>query len=412
MSGEQLAANWLRKALAQTASPDYAGAALGELNAVATKLMHLFEETNFSPIEPSILQPADLLFELYGEDVWERALVLEDGHSRGWCLRPDYTAPVVRAHLASAEPSSEARYCYAGPVFLSAPDERGGGLQYRQAGVEIIGRQDELSTDAEALDLSLRALKSAGLKKFETCVGDLSIAFSLLDAIEMPEAWRTRLKRHFRRRDRFDGLLAELSEAQSEPDGRLAFLKSLGALGREEAVAAVAEYVVQSETPHIGVRTPREIATRFLSLAEDAQAHPLGAAQAELIQAVLSVSTTLDKAPDAFRKLFAKAKLGISDALAARLDAMEARNTAISERGVDLSALAFRADFGRNLEYYHGFVFEMTAPGLEGREGRLGGGGRYDGLFNALDPEAKLMGVGAALRPEAIVRALKMEGGA
>ena len=61
----------------------------------------------------------------------------------------------------------------------------------------------------------------------------------------------------------------------------------------------------------------------------------------------------------------------------------EARLNEIERRGIALADVTFAADFGRNLEYYTGFVFEILSPLLREQE-PLAGGGRYDRLVEAM----------------------------
>ena len=58
----------------------------------------------------------------------------------------------------------------------------------------------------------------------------------------------------------------------------------------------------------------------------------------------------------------------------------------------------FDANFGRNLEYYDGFVFEMTTE----TGAQLATGGRYDALTRALGLGAATAAVGAVIRPAAV----------
>jgi ATP phosphoribosyltransferase regulatory subunit len=68
----------------------------------------------------------------------------------------------------------------------------------------------------------------------------------------------------------------------------------------------------------------------------------------------------------------------------------------IAARGLDLSTLVFSANFGRNLDYYTGFVFEAHRP--DGEAGRpVIGGGRYDGLLRRLGASQDIPAVGAAI---------------
>ena len=80
-----------------------------------------FQAAGALPVEADILQPADTLLDLYGEDIRARAYVTQDPLRGELMLRPDFTVPVVEMHMAhGADP---ARYCYAGEVFRRQEDD-------------------------------------------------------------------------------------------------------------------------------------------------------------------------------------------------------------------------------------------------------------------------------------------------
>ena len=79
------------------------------------RLSGLFRDAGAVPVETSVLQPADTLLDLYGEDIRARAYVTSDPVLGEQMLRPDFTVPVVQRHMEEgAEP---ARYTYQGLVF-------------------------------------------------------------------------------------------------------------------------------------------------------------------------------------------------------------------------------------------------------------------------------------------------------
>ena len=83
--------------------------------AVGQRLLAAFREAGAAEIAPDILLPAESLLDLYGEDIRARAYVTQDPIRGEMMLRPDFTVPVVQAHMDDgAEP---ARYCYLGEVF-------------------------------------------------------------------------------------------------------------------------------------------------------------------------------------------------------------------------------------------------------------------------------------------------------
>jgi ATP phosphoribosyltransferase regulatory subunit len=65
----------------------------------------------------------------------------------------------------------------------------------------------------------------------------------------------------------------------------------------------------------------------------------------------------------------------------------------------------FSAEFGRNLEYYTGFVFEVVAPAL-GPRSPVAGGGRYDSLLSEVGAPAPVPAVGASIHTERLLAAL------
>ena len=106
-----------------------------DIRAEALRLQAGFINAGAVVLETSILQPADLLLDLYGEDIRARAYVTSDPLRGEQMLRPDFTVPVVQMHMAEgAEP---ARYTYAGEVFRRQQDDMARANEYFQVGYEI-----------------------------------------------------------------------------------------------------------------------------------------------------------------------------------------------------------------------------------------------------------------------------------
>ncbi|HJY18387.1 MAG TPA: ATP phosphoribosyltransferase regulatory subunit, partial [Xanthobacteraceae bacterium] len=88
--------------------------------------------------------------------------------------------------------------------------------------------------------------------------------------------------------------------------------------------------------------------------------------------------------------LAGEAKLDIH----AAIDQLESRVGFMAARGIDTKAARFSTAFGRGLDYYTGFEFELHAKG-NGVE-PLVAGGRYDGLLTRLGAKAPIPAVGFA----------------
>ena len=67
--------------------------------AEAERLMEAFRRAGALPVEADILQPAEVLLDLYGEDIRARTYVTADPLRGEMMLRPDFTVPVVQQHM-------------------------------------------------------------------------------------------------------------------------------------------------------------------------------------------------------------------------------------------------------------------------------------------------------------------------
>ena len=88
------------------------------------------------------------------------------------------------------------------------------------------------------------------------------------------------------------------------------------------------------------------------------------------------------------------------------LDVYDRRLAHLANAGIDLARVTFDAEFGRNLEYYTGLVFEITAPGLD-TASAIAGGGRYDRLLRSAGAASDIPAVGAAIHTERLLQAVK-----
>ena len=74
-----------------------------EVLAEAARLKALFTEKGAAPVDMEVLLPAEVLLDLYGEDIRARAYVTDDPARGEMMLRPDFTVPVVQVHMADSQ---------------------------------------------------------------------------------------------------------------------------------------------------------------------------------------------------------------------------------------------------------------------------------------------------------------------
>lgn len=379
----------------------YDATALAALERQSATIAGLFADAGFARIEPPILQPADVFLDRSGEEIRRRTYVFSDPGGEELCLRPDLTIPTLRAFLAAGEAS--ARLSYDGPVFryqMLSPDKP---AQFLQAGGEILGSDRGSADDAEIMALAMRSLSDCGLIAVEAKMGDLALFSALVDGLDLPAPLAARLKRHFWRPDYFRDLLKRLADGGTEGG---ALVRVLGGLPEADARAVLRDVFAVAGVKPQGTRSPEEIAERFLEKAADASAARLPKAAAELLTQFLDISAPAPQAVADIRTLTKKAKVSLD----AALDSVARRLDLLAQRGLDPARVTFSAQFGRNMEYYTGFVFELWGRDAQGPV-QIAGGGRYDGLARALGADRDIPAAGCAIRTERLLAATAAQGG-
>ena len=71
--------------------------------------------------------------------------------------------------------------------------------------------------------------------------------------------------------------------------------------------------------------------------------------------------------------------------------------------------ISFAAEFGRSLEYYTGFVFQIEVTDTAGGPQVIAGGGRYDDLISDIGDCKQVPAVGSAIYPERLLQAVKKQ---
>jgi ATP phosphoribosyltransferase regulatory subunit len=379
------------------------------LAAQAQRLMATFMRAGYEQIAPAIIQPAGLFLDVVGEALRARTYVFTDPDGEELCLRPDLTVPTCRLHLARHPTgNARARYCYSGPAFRYQP---GGATsahpsEFRQAGIESFAAGDREADDAAVLALIVEALEAAGIRQFRLRLGDLGLFAALLDALAMPQRWRRRLRHHFWRPEVFRAELARLTSRAALKINGLppALVDALDPARPVEAQRLVEAHLEAAGLELVGSRTLPEITDRLLAEAADAREEPLAAATAALIEGYTGLKSPAREAADRIEGLIRPHALDLGAPLAAfrrRLELLEAA-------GVDTTQATFAAEFGRNLEYYTGFVFEIIAREL-GPSSPLAGGGRYDSLLADVGAPARVPAVGSSIHTERLLSVLSAE---
>jgi ATP phosphoribosyltransferase regulatory subunit len=372
------------KATAFTASAHWAGALLAS-----------FAQAGYVRAEPSILQPSEPFLDLSGEDIRKSLYLTTDASGEELCLRPDLTIPVARDYLASPKAGQPAGFSYLGPVFRyrwNQPSE------FLQAGIESFGRQDRAAADAEMLALALEATSAFGISDVEIKTGDVALFNALIDALQLYPVWRRRLIKDFNRKidlaQDIEQLTLKTAPGRNEYEGVLA---ALAGSDRKAALALVTDLMSIAGATNVGGRTVAEIADRFLEQST-LKAGALPRDATSIIKRFLGIAGDPEEAVAQLRALAADAKLNIT----AAIDQLESRIGFMAARGIDVRKTRFSTAFGRGLDYYTGFEFELHKAG--GGVEPLVAGGRYDGLMTQLGAATPIPAVGFSVWVEALTK--------
>jgi ATP phosphoribosyltransferase regulatory subunit len=342
-------------------------------------------------IDPPVLQPAGLYLELAGEELRKRAFLIEE-YGAELCLRPDMTVPACRAALAMPTWDRAFAVRYEGLVFRRQSALKAGAAEFTQIGAEWFAPQSELN--AREPEIIAAALETCRLSGAEPVLrfGDVSVFAAIARAAGLAPEWSERFVRAF---SRAGGVAGVLREAEAPTSAISPYAKAVADLSLPDAAAKVQEMLDGADIPLFGGRSVEEIAARLRDQGVRAARRP-NAAQLAPLREALAINDAPEKAFTALDKFGA-------NGAAERLKARWAEACKLTKPPADTR---FVLGLGRGISYYDGFVFELEAPRL-GPRASLGGGGRYDGLLQALaNAEGKQNGArgwgaaGFALRPK------------
>jgi histidyl-tRNA synthetase len=256
------------------------------------------------------------------EIVTKQMYTFTDRGSRSLTLKPDATAPVVRAVIEHGldRAGLPVKLYYTSPIFRQERPQAGRRRQFTQIGVEALGSPGP-EIDAEVIELAAAVLKAVGLE-----------AALALNSIGHPGC-----------RSEYLPVLVE-------------FLN-----GRREELSKDSQFRID--------RNPLRV---------------------------------FDSKEDADRKVMAGAPL-IGDYLCGSCaDHFDGVKELLTSAGIEF---VVQQTLVRGLDYYTRTAFEFTSKGL-GSQDAVGGGGRYDGLSEALGGDP-LPGIGFALGVDRIALAVE-----
>jgi len=154
----------------------------------------VFELYGYREIRTPIFEVAELFSRSIGDttDIVKKEMyTFADRKGRSLTLRPEETAPVVRACLENNLILSDqlVKLYYLGPMFRYERPQAGRQRQFHQAGVEAFGSDDPM-LDAEIIQLSIKLFDKVGLK-------DLEVEINSVGCRKCKPNYREAVKKYF-----------------------------------------------------------------------------------------------------------------------------------------------------------------------------------------------------------------------
>lgn len=141
------------------------------------KAREIFQRWGYREISTPIFEDANLFTRSVGEttDIVEKEMyVFKDKKGRNLALRPEGTAPVVRAAIENTliTPGKISKFFYSGPFYRYERPQAGRQREFYQIGVEFFGSASAYA-DFEVISLAVEYFKILGLKEFNLYLNNL-----------------------------------------------------------------------------------------------------------------------------------------------------------------------------------------------------------------------------------------------
>ncbi len=335
---------------------------------LSEKIIKTFKSNGFILCEPDVLLDSEYIIQRSGEKFKSSMFTFENEDGKTMCLRPDLT---VASCIKYLQKKSSSKIYYSGKAFRRS-NKKGSEFVYDQLGIEIFGSKNQVQDDFKVINTILNLAKKIKNTKIQIKVGDISLFKSLINSLDMPERWRLRLIRHFWRPKYFDELLKRL-EKNSDID----------LVSFDIDKKRFFEMKKMDQTKIVAGRSVSEILKRFDKKIKDPRSFNEGKQIVKIIRSFLKINcklSRLDKKLSNFSKKYNLKKNIFKDLKS--IKNLKKLNQEVK----------FISNFGRDLEYYTGIVFEVFANKKE-----IARGGRYDDLLKSLGAKKNIQAVGAAI---------------
>ena len=337
---------------------------------LSENILKTIKSRGYKYIELDAIIAADQIIQRSGENFRQYMFSFQDPNGNEMCLRPDLTIVSCLRYLNNKTKTRE-KIFYSGQAFRKIKDQDGKIIR-NQVGYEIIGSKNIKQDDYEIIQTSLKTIQKIKKTKIKIEIGNIKLFNLLLDKLKLPKRWKLRLSRHFWREKYFETLIKRL-ETNSDIDP----------LSVEIDKKRHNKMKSENQSQIIGGRKISEILNRFNNKIKDPRKFAEGKKTALIIREYLKISCPMNTARKKLNNFFSKHKIKID---------LKDEFFPLKDK-LGKNKIIFSTNFGRELEYYTGMVFNIKDQSST----NLIQGGRYDNLLSNLGSNRKIPAVGAAI---------------
>ena len=335
---------------------------------LSEQIVKTFKSNGFALSEPDILLDSEYIIQRSGENFRRSMLTFENEDGKVMCLRPDLT---VASCIKFLEKNSTSKIYYSGQAYRRV-NKKGSDLVNDQLGIEILGSKNQIQDDFKVITTILNSAKKIKSKRIKIKVGDVSLFKKLINSLDMPERWKLRLIRHFWRPKYFEELLKRL-EKNSDIDS----------VTFDTDTKRFHEMKKMEQDKIVAGRSISEILNRFDKKIKDPRSFNEGKKIVTIIKSFLKINCQLSQLDKKLINFTKKNKL--------QRDIFKEFKSVQNLKKLNQDVI-FITNFGRDIEYYTGIVFEIFSGKKE-----IARGGRYDDLLKSLGAKKNIPAVGAAI---------------
>ncbi len=341
-----------------------------KLKNYSENIIKIFKQDGFVLSEPDVLLDSEHIIQRSGENFRKSMLTFEDDTGKNMCLRPDLTIASCIKYLKDNS-KKNSKIFYSGQAYRRSSNNKDKVIN-DQLGIEILGSKNKSSDDLRILKTIINSIEKIKLKKISIKVGDIGLFKKLINTLEMPERWKLRLIRHFWRPYYFEELLKRL-EKNSDIDS----------ITFDSDKKRFYEMQKMDKEKVIAGRSVSDILKRFEKKIKDPRSFNEGKKIVKIIRSFLKINCKLEKLDESLSDF--EKKNNLKKNIFKNFKSIKSLKKLNQE-------IKFNTNFGREIEYYTGIVFEVYSGNKE-----VARGGRYDNLLKSLGANKNLQAVGAAI---------------